>query len=742
MKLGEAYVDIVGRDARFNAALGRNRDQLGRFVSSANRMANIGIGAQSVRFDAAVGRSRNLLGQFVAGAGKASNIPLGANAGPFLGILGRARSMVGGLVSQMGGINFGGTAAIAGVAGLGLGIKKAADSAIDMESALVKLAKATDLDPAGMEKLKGELFGLSTELKGVKLDDLIAMATTGAKLGIGAGQLGEYARGMAMVSTAMDDIPADRIADEIGKINIVFGLGVPGTMKLGSAIDKVADSGASSAADILDVTQRISGAAKAAGITADEAIAMAGALLDTGTHAELAAGSFNRLFQVMQTTKGQAGFAAVLGIDAKEAAAKIKAGPTATIQEFMVKLKSMDAMSQNKALKAIGVDAIRGGAELQKFAQVQGNVATYMGYTSDQFREQTQLTMSYNRQSETTGATLDQVGNKFQILAVSAGTALLPTLNKVADAMGSFATSATKASQGGAVEGFGGSLVAGFQAIGATVAQFPAHLSAAIGPEALGSIGAGFGEFVTNLGIMWRNLPAIIDVTAIMFQEKMTNMGETLAWLGESVSAFLDWFGPNWVSIFRDAFVNSGTMLTNLGTNLFDFLQEAQRTAFGKEWNFKATSIFEGADLTTPALKLPELKLSDFGSQIDEKLAAINAKEAGLGKGAASLTAPGATPGKTFAEQMAEIEKTIPVGPGTDTFAGIEKAKKGKDAAGQILTADAFTAAATKASVGAGGGVAEKQLKVAEEAKVENAAKLDAIKTAIEKNKGLTASYA
>src|SRR3954468_20076599 len=98
-----------------------------------------------------------------------------------------------------------------------------------------------------------------------------------------------------MVSAAIDDIPAAELADQLGKTDTVFRLGAQGTAQLGSAIDRLQDAGASGASGILNITQRLSGSAVAAGITAQETTALAATLLDTGTNAELGASSIQRL---------------------------------------------------------------------------------------------------------------------------------------------------------------------------------------------------------------------------------------------------------------------------------------------------------------------------------------------------------------------------------------------------------------------------------------------------------------
>lgn len=99
-------------------------------------------------------------------------------------------------------------------------------TAIKMEKDIAGLAKATDLDGPPLHTMNEEIIGMSSSLKGFEHDALIAIATVGGQMGIAAGGLIEYTRGVAMGSAAIDDIPAGEIAEQIGKGNSVFKLGV------------------------------------------------------------------------------------------------------------------------------------------------------------------------------------------------------------------------------------------------------------------------------------------------------------------------------------------------------------------------------------------------------------------------------------------------------------------------------------------------------------------------------------
>ena len=271
-------------------------------------------------------------------------------------------------------------------------------------------------------------------LKGVPLDDLYGIATAGAKLGVAQGDLVKYTEAIAMLSTAMDDVPAEQISEQMGKIGTVFKLSVPDVVGMGSAIDKLADSGVSSADGIMNVVQRISGAAAASKLAAPAAVALAAALLDTGTQAELGATSIQRLLMGLNNVEGRAGFAKTLGISAEEFGRQVEASPIKAIQAWLESLKAMDAMAQQSAIKAIGVDSVQAAGEIMKLAQQTDVLGKYLALANEQMVSHEQINKSYALTAGTTGSAITQAGNGFKILADDIGSSIMPVLRGLADA--------------------------------------------------------------------------------------------------------------------------------------------------------------------------------------------------------------------------------------------------------------------------------------------------------------------
>lgn len=131
---------------------------------------------------------------------------------------------------------------------------------------------------------------------------------------------------------------------------------------------------------------------------------------------------------------------------------------------------------------------------------------------------------------------------------------------------------------------------------------------------------------IGTIGVIYRNWGLIVERTGIMIGGAWVNLQETIAWLGQSIKVFLNWFATNWQSIFLDAFNGTLAALTNLAKNFKNFGKAAWDWITGgfKTFDFKGTALLEGHVNQTTPLELPKRVLSNVADQvreIDEKMA-------------------------------------------------------------------------------------------------------------------------
>jgi TP901 family phage tail tape measure protein len=468
--LSELFVEINARTAGFDAAMARTRSGLSAatlaaskhaaaFAAAQDRIARggrrDGVNEWAARNAAAIAAHARLGQQIARSPNDAAAIAVHARLGEMLdrsrAAAARAHSSFAGLstgVGHMRNVFSAASVAVGTFAGnvasrlAAMAVPVAGNvlggAAIDMERRVVGLAKASDLGGAKLAGMKEQIFALSTSLRGIRLDDLFAIATVGSKMGVANEDLLRYTEGVAKVSIALDDMPAEEIATQIGKINNIWKLGVDGAFQLGSAVDKLADSGASSADQIFNVMQRVGKSTKGLGMSAQETLALSTAITDTGTRSEQAATSLVQLTNALVDTESHATFGKVLGISADEFALRVKAGPMEALKAFLTQLQTFDSGSQNQILKGIGIEGAQNPTEIKGLAESLEPIARYTRLANIEFAGLNQLETSYAANSAMTSAALDVASNKFQIMAVTIGDQMLPVIGLATDFFGAF----------------------------------------------------------------------------------------------------------------------------------------------------------------------------------------------------------------------------------------------------------------------------------------------------------------
>ncbi|MFO0957489.1 MAG: hypothetical protein U0800_08480 [Isosphaeraceae bacterium] len=157
----------------------------------------------------------------------------------------------------------------------------------------------------------------------------------------------------------------------------------------------------------------------------------------------------------------------------------------------------------------------------------------------------------------------------------------------------------------------------------------------------IGSVVDAASMLVRNWDIAWQ-----------MIQEtgwtRLQNVGEAFSWLGKAATTVAQYVADNWRTLMFDAFEGITTALANLGQNIRDFGSAVYKwlsSGFKGPFDFKVTGLFEGkAAMTSPALNLPEMKLTELSEKLAPLAAALAGRE--QGRKADTFEAPGKKKGE------------------------------------------------------------------------------------------------
>lgn len=335
-------------------------------------------------------------------------------------------------------------------------LRGAIEEAMHLETEFVQVDKAVDLGPA-LGKFKEDLFAMSTELKGISIQSLLDIAVGAGKGGIPTDSLLEFTEGVAKLSVALDDIPAGDITDSLIQVNAAFKLPQQTLINLGSAIDKVADSGALKASDLFRAMQRLAGPANALGLTVDQLAGLSGALLNSGLNADAAADGLRELFMRLGNPESVKGLAEVLGVEFEDLKRQIQTGPMEVIDQLLKKLSTKDLFGANEIFEKLKIGSQVASGHLLTLSRSVDTVGQFTGLAAEQLRTGAQAADSYGKAAATTAAQMVTMQNQIDIAQAKIGEAFLPAVTELFQLLGDLADAF--ASNGEATRGWGEALV-------------------------------------------------------------------------------------------------------------------------------------------------------------------------------------------------------------------------------------------------------------------------------------------
>ncbi|MGG6295301.1 phage tail tape measure protein [Leptolyngbya sp. AN02str] len=320
------------------------------------------------------------------------------------------------------------------------GLGYAAHAAIGFEAAMADVNKALGADtPEAMADVRETVMSLSTEM-GRLPTDMAAMVTEAGKLGVARDQIEDYNRLVAQVGVGFD-MSAGQAGESIAKMTNVLGymdsqgrVNIDGLVQLSDTINYLADTGATSEAAIANVLGRAGGTTRIFGMANTSAAGLATAFLNLGDAPEVVGTALNSMLPKLQTaTKQNDKFQNALksiGIDAGQFEQAIAKDATGAFLDFV------DAVSQADNVSGVISDLFGTGSDSAMLAKATQNVEAFRATVEGAGNvESGGLQKTFEMRAATTGQQLQMLAAQAQIMAINIGSALLPTILSITQAL-------------------------------------------------------------------------------------------------------------------------------------------------------------------------------------------------------------------------------------------------------------------------------------------------------------------
>jgi TP901 family phage tail tape measure protein len=309
------------------------------------------------------------------------------------------------------------------------GVQAVFEANVEYSRNLAEVRKTTGLTADEADRLGESLKNLDTP---TALAGLLKIAGIGGQLGVAKGDLLEFTTAIDTAVQALgNDFSggAEEIATVLGKLTTVFRkeLGpdvAQNILAIGSAVNQLGAEGAATAPFLTDVALRTGQASSQFNLGLKNALAYAAVLEETGTTAEVAGSSLNRLYST-------------LGNRTKEAyAIAQKANPALTLKEFtrlvntdfnqaiQLFLKGLNAGNAsttevNARLATLKLQSGEAKNAILALSQNTELFAQRQATANAQLREGTSLATEAAVNTDTLGGSVDKVTNDLKNFATS-----------------------------------------------------------------------------------------------------------------------------------------------------------------------------------------------------------------------------------------------------------------------------------------------------------------------------------
>ena len=442
----------------------------------------------------------------------------------------------------------GNAATVAGaaiLAGVGASVK----AAMDWQSAFAGVKKTVDGTPEQIAQLEGELRGMAKTMA-TSHTEIAAVAEAAGQLGVATESVSSFTRTMVMLGESTN-LSADAAATSMAQFMNIMGSSPQIVGRLGATLVDLGNKGASTESQIMELSQRLAGAANQVGLTEQATMGFASAIASTGMNVEAGGTAMSKVFLKMQSAVESGGdklavLSRVAGTDFATAFEQDAAGATMMFVEGLGRLQA-SGQSVSGVLGELGMkgqyerDTLMRLAGATKAAGAEQDLLRYnLDNANASFADGSALMNEYAQRAATADSRVKVAWNNIKDAAISFGSAALPVVSSAADGIAGLVAQFAQMPQAAQSTALVGATVAGglLLAVGGTMKAVSAfaNLKSSLSDlnvnfdGAKGKI-AAFGRataialpVIAAIGITMRAAQADIDRSAMSLDQVADSM--------------------------------------------------------------------------------------------------------------------------------------------------------------------------------------------------------------------------
>ena len=305
-------------------------------------------------------------------------------------------------------------------------IKAGVKASIDFETALANVAKTTGMNETELKYFGEEMKALSTQIP-ITAVELLGLAEAAGQLGIADKDIQEFTEVMAALGVSTN-MTSEQAADSLARIANIMGTSASEYERMGSTIVELGNNSAATESEIVEMSTRIAGAAKLAGMSEANIFALATALASVGIEADAGGGSLSTLISNITVaaatgSKDLIAFADVAGMTAAEFKSAWETDPAAAFTAWIEGLAKMEANGESAlvTLDNLGIKQIRQRRAITSLVGAENVLGETMEMSNRAWEENIALTEEAEKRYATSESQLEMYQNKLTNLNMVIG---------------------------------------------------------------------------------------------------------------------------------------------------------------------------------------------------------------------------------------------------------------------------------------------------------------------------------
>lgn len=335
-----------------------------------------------------------------------------------------------------------GSAALGAGALIAGGLAAVTSAAMGWESAFAGVRKTVDEADPAFAGLEGSLREMARTMA-TSHEEIAAVAESAGALGVKTKDIAQFTRTMVMLGETTN-LTADEASTSLAQLMNIMGTAPEKVSNLAAELVDLGNNGASTERQIVELSQRLAGAARAVGLNESQLLAYSSAIASVGMNVEAGGTAMSKVFTKLDriVQSGSDKIETLNEVTGTDFAKAFQQDASGAVQMLIEKLGQLQAGggSITKVMDDIGIKGVYETDVIRRLAGAHGLLADQLGIGAKSYQAGTAALDEYAKRAATSESKVKVAWNNVKDAAIDAGAVILPMVAEGADQIAKWAS--------------------------------------------------------------------------------------------------------------------------------------------------------------------------------------------------------------------------------------------------------------------------------------------------------------